>query len=115
MSNEYTYHGERVFSVLKGRTGIPGAYIAFGDEKPPCPRFTYRMTNGGEVHADGANIAALPRYQVRLFLDSYDSELVEAFADAVGELGPYRHSDEWDDENGGKFVAVFTFTLTDEG
>ena len=113
MSSGY-YGDERIFSTLTSRTGIPGAHIAFGDEKPPCPRFLYRMTNGGEVHADGTNYAALPHYQARLYLDAYDSEVVEAFAAAVGALGPYRHSDEWSDENGGKLVAVFDFTLTDE-
>ena len=108
------YSDERVFMTLHDTTGLPGARVAFGDEKPPCPRFLYRLTNGGEVHADGRNYAALPRYRASLYLDSYDHETVEAFARAVAELGPYAYGDEWSDEDGGKYVATFDFTLCED-
>ena len=107
------YLDERVFSTLHDATGIPGARGAFGEDKPPRPRFLYRLANGGELHASNANYAALPHYEARLYLAEYDGEVVEAFAEAVAELGTYRQRDEWSDEDGGGFVAVFTFTPTE--
>jgi len=105
------YADERVYSTLHDLTGIPGARVAFGDKKPKCPRFLYRLREGGEVVADGLNYAAMPKYTARLYLSDYDSDTVAAFARAVSSIGPYTYDEEWSDEDGGKYVAVFDFTV----
>lgn len=99
-----------VFEVLS-QAGIPGVHRAWGvDAEPPLPWFVYYLTGGGEVHADGRNYAALPRYRAELHTDETDSPLVDAFEAAVSEIGPYVYGEEYDSRNAA-FVSTFDFTV----
>ena len=101
---------EMVYEAL-APSGVPGTRHAWAEgTKPPLPWFTYRLTNGGEVHADSRNYAALPRYRAELHLAEADPELEEAFRDAVAAIGPYSYGEEYDEEDAA-LVMTYDFTV----
>ena len=92
-------------------TGVPGTRNAWPiDARPNRPRFTYRLESGGEIHADGGNYSAMPRYSVTLELDEHDDDLIETFEAAIAELGPYSYSEGYD-EKSGAFTYEWDFTM----
>lgn len=100
---------EMVFATL-AEVGIPGTNKAWTEgNKPALPWFLYRLTSGGEAHADNRNYAALPRYRAELHTAEYDGDLLGAFEDAIATLGPYAYGEEYDRDNA---ALVFTFDFT---
>lgn len=101
-----------VFRVLTEQTGLPGTKLAWPYGKAPTlPWFVYMRDRGGETFAENDNYHILPRYKAELYIRENDPDLVEAFENAVREIGPYVHRESWiDNEN--CVMHSFTFTLT---
>ena len=101
-----------VYETVSDLTRTPGARMSWGPKKcvPAMPYFTYERRRGGEMYADDANHAILPRYRVTLYCEDPDDAMEEAYCKAVATLGPYSRSWEYDDEHEA-YVTHFDFTL----
>lgn len=106
---------ERVYRTLRDMTGLPGTKDSWAyGHVPPLPWFVYTPQKKGEVFADNDHYLIVPRYKADLYTRENDPELVEAFAEAVRTLGPYRHYSVWiESEN--CMMHSYTFSLTKEG
>ncbi len=100
----------RVFSTLLDV--IPGTYVAYPLGKaPPLPWFTYERTRGGEAYADNSNYGLLPRYQVELYFEENDPDLIERFERKLSELGTYRLYDPEYIDTEGCYRHTYRLTL----
>lgn len=102
---------EEIYTRITDLTRTPGVRMTWGPRQcePPMPFFVYERTNGGEVHADNAIHAALPRYKVTVYSAECDEELEQLFAEAVALFGPY--VTQWDfDHEREAYVTSFDFT-----
>lgn len=84
-----------VFSTLLS-SGIPGTKVSWQEgHAPPLPWFTYQRKKKGEVFAEDGNYSALPRYEADLYIRENDTEVREAFEEAVASIGPYTAYETW--------------------
>ena len=105
-----------VYNTVSDLAHLPGARLTWGPRscEPPFPFFVYRCTDRGEVFADGAIHATMPKYEVTLFTSEADPDLEDLVADSIATLGPCSRGWEYDPERQA-FVTVFSFTVTKRG
>ena len=106
-----------VFKTLKEESGLPGTELAWPyGEAPSLPWFVYMRSNDGETFAENDNYHSMPRYRAELYISENDADLVRTFANAVRRLGPYRHHEQWlDNENCQMHSYTFTLTRKEKG
>lgn len=104
---------EIVYNTISDMTGVPGARMSWGPRhcRPSLPYFVYKRESGGEVYADDSTHAIMPRYRVTLYVRDPGEAVEERFVRAVGKLGPYSRSWEYDTDHEA-YVTHFDFTFT---